>query len=383
MISRIVVALLVIFVGACVGILVLKDAGYILIEYANLTVETSLWVGIAILVFLGVFIYACIAVYRVLASSNNRLWNWRQRRQKSKSVQETVKALQQEVEGDLRTAHQLLMNASKHVENPVLHYAYVAKLATEIGDSKAKSEILTRISSSHSELTEWEKLHLAKDKSKSGELSDALVILQELHTKHPKSQTVAVTLLRTAASAKEWTLVQELLEQLKSSELIAPDERAELLVKSWREKLDTAADSASSMWKTVPSPVRENPSVVVTYAKALILNGELNEARSVLTKALTQHWDSQLIQTYGLLELNPLELLKQAEKWHGSHSDDSDLLLALGRLSKRTEQYVKAREYLEASLRISENRETYLELAQLCLMTDETERASHYLKLAS
>ena len=383
MISRIVVAVLVILIGACVGILILNDAGYVLIEYANTTIETSLWLAVFALVLLAGAIYWGYVGYRFLRSSSTRWSSWREYRRKQKATADTIAALKLEVAGDLKGARKLLLDASKSVDAPLLHQIYAADLATRMGEAESSTQLLAKVVADHHELDEWERMRRAENKLIQGGATEAVDVLRELLQKHPKSQTVALALLRISVAAEDWTSAQDLLKDLKSSELITSEELAKIHAQCWRERLSQSSETVSTLWSTTPKDVREDPTVIRTYVRSLVKTGQLDEARAVLTSALGKHWDSELIRDFGLLKLEPNGLLKRAEKWLGDHGNDGALLLSLGRLSKRAEQYSKAREYLEASLRIAEERETYLELAQLCFMTGEGERASLYLERAS
>jgi len=59
------------------------------------------------------------------------------------------------------------------------------------------------------------------------------------------------------------------------------------------------------------------------------------------------------------------EQLIMAENWLKERPNNPQLMLALGRLSLRNELWGKAREYLEASLRLQRTRETAAELCRL------------------
>ena len=47
------------------------------------------------------------------------------------------------------------------------------------------------------------------------------------------------------------------------------------------------------------------------------------------------------------------------------HPDDANLLLSLGKLSAQEQFWGKARDYLEASLKLNQKPETYFELARV------------------
>ena len=54
-----------------------------------------------------------------------------------------------------------------------------------------------------------------------------------------------------------------------------------------------------------------------------------------------------------------------AEKWLPSHSEDANLLLALGRICRRLEYMGKARDYLSTAIKLDPRPQTFLEMAQV------------------
>ena len=72
----------------------------------------------------------------------------------------------------------------------------------------------------------------------------------------------------------------------------------------------------------------------------------------------------------------------QAEGWLKERPNDAQLLLALGRICLMNQQWQKAREYLELSLRLQRSDEVYGELGRLCSALGDNERGSEYLRLA-
>ena len=100
----------------------------------------------------------------------------------------------------------------------------------------------------------------------------------------------------------------------------------------------------------------------------------------LLTKALNNSWHADLVERFGELHgESPQKQLAVAEKWLLDHSEDADLLLALGRICRRLEFYGKSRDYLVAAVGLNSCPQAYLELAELLsTMGDEAGSGEMY-----
>jgi HemY protein len=72
--------------------------------------------------------------------------------------------------------------------------------------------------------------------------------------------------------------------------------------------------------------------------------------------------------------------LQNAEVWLNARPNDAQLLLALGRISLRNQQWGKARKYFEASLREQAGTEAFAELARLLHSLKEQEHSPQFLQ---
>jgi HemY protein len=136
-------------------------------------------------------------------------------------------------------------------------------------------------------------------------------------------------------------------------------------------------------WNALDNDVRSDPNLVAACANALMVAGANNEAESVLSKALKQNWNDDLVTLYGRVRGEPADRqAATAEGWLKSRPNDATLLLALGRISLAGHNWAKAREYLEASLKQGRSADVYGELGRLCLAMGERSRATELLAQA-
>jgi HemY protein len=124
--------------------------------------------------------------------------------------------------------------------------------------------------------------------------------------------------------------------------------------------------------------VRRNEDVLFDYARAL---GSADPQAGdqldlLLSDAIHRRWSDALVYAYGLIPSNNLATqLTYAERWLKHHADNAVLLLTLGRLCVRNQLWGKGRSYLEASLAIEPQAETYRELGALLERLKQPEAA--------
>ena len=116
------------------------------------------------------------------------------------------------------------------------------------------------------------------------------------------------------------------------------------------------------------------------YAEALLELGASDQALPFIEAQLDQAWDSRLVGLYGRIPGGELSArIACADRWLVQHRDDSQLLLALGRMCLAQRLWGKAQTYLEASLSLTDSREVRLELARLFEQTERAgEAMAHY-----
>lgn len=102
-----------------------------------------------------------------------------------------------------------------------------------------------------------------------------------------------------------------------------------------------------------------------------------------LTTRINKHWSEADLVAFGeLSDPEPLELLKQAEKWRSAHPKDAVLLIVCATLCIRAELYGKAQSYLQASIDIRPDLRTFQLLAHLLEHIGKPEQAYKTLQHA-
>ncbi|MBU3724326.1 MAG: hypothetical protein FGM18_02300 [Burkholderiaceae bacterium] len=118
-------------------------------------------------------------------------------------------------------------------------------------------------------------------------------------------------------------------------------------------------------------------------ADAWIGLGRHQEAIELIEATLKTQWDSGLAFLYGRCEGNAKEQLIRLESWLRQQPRDAELNWAMGRLCQRQALWGKARQHLEASLRIKPMLATHLALAEVAESLSEKETAAFHWKAAA
>ena len=87
-----------------------------------------------------------------------------------------------------------------------------------------------------------------------------------------------------------------------------------------------------------------------------------------------------MLASYGQLDGDTTQRLKIAEGWLKEQPHNADLLLSLARLCQRSELWGKARDYLEAALKLESRSEIYAELAEVLGRLGEHDKSLQFYR---
>ncbi len=369
--SRLIKIWLVILAGALIGVLVARDAGYVMLSFGHYTVEMSLAL---LALLLGVLFAGLYFLIRAIVRSRQLprdIRSWRQRRGAHKAQEAMTRGLLEMSEGNWRSAERRLVRYAEQSETPLLNYLVAAR-AAQLQGAHDRRDAYIRLAHEHMpsadvavSLTQAE-LQLADH-----QLEQALATLRHLRQVAPKHTYVLRLLRRLYEQLGDWEHLRELIPELRRAKVVPADELLQLEVKTHRKLLEQAflskdARDLDRAWAGVPKPVRADPELAGDYAGYLQERGRDEEAEKLLREALKLGWHPHLVELYGLLDCaQPGRQLARLEKSLREHPDEPILLLTLGRLSMRAQLWGKARAYLEASIARGGPVDAYRELARL------------------
>jgi HemY protein len=387
-VKRVILVLLAaLFVGGLIGALVARDPGYVLVSYSNVSVETSLWFGVFLLLLAYVLLRLGSYLWSRFVLSGSGLAQWNRQRRADGSRKQTVQGLLLSAEGRWSEAHKLLLAGARDAQMPLVNYLSAARSAQALGNYAERDELLSRAS----EETPGSKVAVALTRVafqlEADQYEPALASLLELQRESPRNAAVLAMLQRCYGELGDWQALLELAPDLRrqkalpEAELDAAQRRAGL-ARLAQLTGPAASGQFEAVWNLLPKTLQHDPELIAAAASARSAQGHPQEAEQLLSDALKRAWDDRLVDCYGVVDADLAGQLNTAEGWLKDRPDNAALLLALGRLAGRSEQWDKAREYLEASLRSNPDGGVYAELGHLCVRLGDAQRGAEYLARA-
>jgi len=380
----------VIVVAALVGLAISEHAGYVLISYDSFRYESSLWAMLALLVAVWFVVWLIRALLGLVMASSGVVNPW-SNRNRSRRVQTAIEQGQLDLaEGRWASAQRHLHRAAEAERQPLLYYLGAARAANEQGRYEDSDTLLERALERQPQAELAIALNHAQLQLDRGDSEGALTTLQAMQQRHPHNAQVLRQLQRLYRQRGEWSEVIRLMPELRKDKVLPAQELAELERRAWGENLSLAAyrdqsgeadltglPALDKAWQQLSSAQRQEPTLVLAYAEQLRRLGADAQAEEALRACMKRDYNTHLARLYGLVRgSDPAKQLQTAEGWLKNHPDDPGLLLTLGRLCLQSSLWGKARDYLEASLRLQRNPEACAELARLLGQLGETDRSN-------
>ena len=384
-------ALILVALLAGVGLVALiqSDPGYVLLAYGNYTVETSLWMGLLLLLVLIFLVWLVVQILRRLLVGPDSLLGWFGSRRARASSRLTNDGLVSFAGGDWSKARRQLLRGAAGRETPLVNYLAAAMASHRLGETEKSSEYLDRASEADPEAEIAVALTRAGLQLEAGQYNQALGTLEPLRGDAGRHPRILDLLQQGYRALGYWQRVVELLPGLGKHQVLPEGElrRLEreaysgLLQQGGHRRDGSGAEGLRDAWQKMPSGLKQDPEMIRVYAGSLVEQAAYGEAEKVILHALGKQWDPQLVRLFGYLESDkPARPLAQAESWLEKHPEDPQLLLCLGRHAARNRLWGKARDYFERSYRQERSAETGAELGRLLSALGEPRIAAVYYR---
>lgn len=387
-----VAVLVVLLIAALLGMAVAEDPGYLLIAWRNMSVETSIWVGLAFLLALWLLLGLLRAVVRLINASSRRVNPWSRRNRARRANQVTTRGLLEFAEGHWSSAVKLLRRSAPHADQPLINYLAAARAAHEMEDYAESDNLLREAHETTPQADVAIAVTQAQLQISRGQLEQALATLTRVRKDHPRHLYALKLMGQLYLRLEDWERLEQLLPELRRHKLhseadqLALEKRvySALLVQAGQRTDGGVAGEAnpvSRVWERLPKPLKQDAALLETYTLQLRASGAEVHAEKVLREALNDRYRDRLVHIYGLVRgADPARQLATAEAWLADHPHDATLLLALGRLALRNNLWGKAREYLASSFANRRDIQTCAELVRLLEHMGEHQAAQKMLR---
>lgn len=368
-------SLLLLGLGAVLGLWLLRDPGYVLVSRGTTSVEMNLWVGLALWGLSVLAALVAVELFVRLVGVGGWWTRWTGQRQLQRSVrnlQDGVVALEK---GEWQRAERLLFSAARQSSQPLPAWLAAARAALRADAVDRAEQYLVLAEERGNRLA----VGLARSRllMEGGRWEQAAALLARLQDRFRKDDAVLRLRLEVLTRLQKWGELSELLPLLRRNK--EADNRFEALerracreVMAWLGQAASRSDRSYTVgrlrlyWEGLPRHLRQDEELRVVFAEQLIRIGADDEAEVLLAAMLDRDWSPAAIEAYGRTRsTRPDQALARARGWEEKHPHNPALMLALGRLSLQNHQWEAARHYFEATLALRKSSEAYAELVRL------------------
>lgn len=362
------------------------EPGFVLLQYGQWSLETSLVVFTAIYILLVVAGYLALRSLVLLKQTPKRINAWKTTQRQKRANRALTRGLITLEEGRWIEAERILVRHATHSETPLLHYLAAARAAQKQQAPERRDNYLRL---AH-ETTEGADIAVgvvqAELQLSAGQKEQALATLQHLREVAPKHPYVLQLLQSLYQDMDQWQEMQSVLPDLRKRHVLERNEVAALDQEAAVGQLQMALakqdwQKMAEVWEKSSSKARQTEAMLVPYVNGLIQQDQEERAIAQIEQFMRNNWSNKLVYLYGVLTQGDLlARLATAEKWLKANPDNACLLLTVGRLAKANQLWTKAEEYLQQSIRLDAKGETYQVLAEVQLALDKNEAAADTYK---
>ncbi|MEC9223049.1 MAG: heme biosynthesis HemY N-terminal domain-containing protein [Pseudomonadota bacterium] len=371
------------------------DPGYLLIAFRNYTFETSLFTLVVTLGAIYLLFRLLVIIFRwvnpaKLVRAGIAISEKRKARERSK----TMEGMLYLIRGNWQSSYKLLKKSMSDQDATVINYLAAAYAAQKLDDKDSWERCLDQAEREYPAARSTVNSLRAQLLFRSGHLEQCLAVLEKLKKTSLNDAALLLLLKEVYIRLEVWDLLKELLPSLEKNKIVDDEESAKIRMRIFVEELyvcygepQTRSDKQEvlrrliQLWKKASVRYKENEKVVKHYSELMIRLDDKAAASEALEKAIARNWSDVLVIFYGEHDFSAsAQQLLVAESWLMERPANSNLLLSLGRICMRNELWGKAKEYYEASIKITPCAEAYGELSRLLKHLGELEASEICLK---
>ncbi len=347
-----------------------QDPGYFMVTLHGWTIETSATFAIIVTLLAFVCVYALLRLIGMAIQLPLRVRRWRKLRAANSSRKQLIKGMIKLSLGQWFNAEKLLLKSARHDDLAVPAYMGAARAAQGLKAKNRRDGYLLLAGDKSPNNTLALALTQAQLEAEDGHPEESIATLNKLPLNHRNNSYALSQLARYHAELKDWPALVELLPRLRRHDALPLNQYYELEHQAYSGLIGQLTQKGNSvtlwqLWDELPTRLQEREDIVADFSCAMINFGYANDTEGLLYRHINKKWSEFLVYLYGLMDGDVDIHLSRAKNWLKSHQNSAVLHLTLGRLAVRAQQWKNARYYLETSLKLSANAETYQELGNL------------------
>ena len=372
MIRWILATLIVVAAISCVAWMLVLDTGYIYISYRNLSLETSIWVGIVLVTVLVVlvqlFLKSVFAVFRVRRKVKIRKRVRQDDRLLRKSNELNIEP--GDVESGERTELLSKLPTKKH--EALLAFVQQAELHHSEKEFQARDKVFEEAVRTFPRLRDDLILKQLTLETTRGYSADRFAQIQSLFEERPNHHGVQLLYYRACVKWGMYERVKDLIPKLLKRNVVNIEELDRIDIEIWKQQIPSMGlTTFAQVRKNLPRRLRDRIELRLEFIKYLWKQEKREDAVAAIEQELKQAWHQDLVELFGLFHVNAGEQLQKARDWLNNHPNDRTLHLTIARLAQQHGDFELARDFFERVVETCPSRDIYMELANLSLRLDQ------------
>ena len=377
-------------IGAAFYALLGSEPGYLLLSWRGWAVETSLLMGV--LLVLALFIV--LLTLRQVLLLFRPLWHGSSpAHQQQAADRATLRGLRKLAHGHERAAYKELVESATQATSPLLNYLGALLAAGQLGNEADVHFTLRKAEG----LAGDQQLPVGLIKAalliRAGSLTSARTLLLQLYQHHGAKPVLLIMLRDVLLRLEDWDQLAKLLPALRTSPVQDEDDIKALRLQITIGRLrtfDTSSgllESLEAIRDSLPRDQRRNERVMNVYIRQLLALDEHERAQAAIIHCLRNQWSNSLLRLSAYIEApDPAPLRALLDKLLQEFPGNALLLLSLARVCIRQQSLETARRHLEAAVLLSSDEalgaEVKVELGRLLAHLGENDQSQAYYRQA-
>ena len=366
---------LLLLIGLGVNFL-LEDNGYVLIQFLEYSLETSLPIFGLILVA----VYFLVRIIAVVWSSPSILKQRLTAKKREKSNQSILDGLKLIGMGEFTKAEKKIKSAVSDADGSVLPYLIAAEASVKNENTESYKDWIEQAKQKFPKIETYINLHAAKLMIEAKNYDAALQAINTTLIDEPNNPALLTLLSQVFYETADWQALTQKARTILSQ--TGKDPKLEqFFTKAFTHQSRTFSgntEKLKNLWSLLPPAIENEPSVLAARLESVMAGGQHESAEKELRKAIPKTWAHELIKLYAQLDAPDLTTLsKRVDRWLVDRPRDANLWLAASQLAKRDELWTQAKQFLERSI---ENKETSLAYNELGLILLELGQEDEAIK---
>lgn len=336
----------------------MNDPGTVSVQLMGYEIQMTFIVALALFVAFIVLFWLVVYFLRLPKNVMKNLSTNRSR----KSFAKGLLALS---EGKWKLAEKQLLISTKNSPTPELGFMAAARAAVAqnkieqafgyLDDAESSTDNPLTVDLTRCEL--WVKL---------GDNDKAVNLLNRILKSYPNNPRALHLMTQASQNSGQWQRLREILPKLEKLEIIPKDKVMLLTQQSIQQQLTFAETETDllSTWNSLNKQQKTQYDYILAYSQTGLKLGLYDQVAKLTETAISKNFSEPLLEIWGQLNIDNNQKMKTAEKWLKKKPNNAELLKILGQLCLQNKLWGKAQTYLQHSLDIKPDTETFKLMAQ-------------------